>query len=1187
MDISIGNFIKYCMGYIKLTRNRNLASQQKSALDLPKDYFNLGGLLNGDADGKLGELINLETFYSLDPKEVTEETEKEYKKQKELANKIEDAYNKYRNDPFTKQIVCSFGYFEIEIPIIDEEAEDLPEEENGDEESKAKKTKIDRYPLFSIPINIEKDRGKYWVYFVDPDIQVNIGMLEEILGEDLYFQLVEELGHLEIEGSLSLPLTDLEIFTQIWHQIKEKLKHKEANFDEKSFKLEEIKISVSGRANYFLAEDLQKLSKLSDQELQDTALTSWSSDDNLNVETGVPHEQELFFPFLYDKYQLQSLSIIKNKAAIIQGPPGTGKSETIANILCHLAATGNKVLFVSQKAQALKVVKDKLKKLNVKYLFGYLPNPNSAQLNEEDEVDGVAPQLAGLESHIANLGYKYYPRRKLLEYEGDGSENQEVTLDNLVSQKQTAKKNFNETIGAQRKIYQLNEELHQLSVFDIELQDYDCFNANLTYENFKIIKDTQQDLHNLKISISGYQSNKKKIEFDGMFKHLNLQKASYSHTLKQVREDVAKSGYDRHSNLMRKFNNTLRNMRLKKLRASLPMEIIDVVDEGLAEDAPRSQTLKAIDALIDHCNFYENIEKFAQTKNKLETDLYACGITTEQLDALEKIINSRVTKNLNDIKTKITRVHEIKKELAHLYKHNNDLNDLNVKLKKSALSQREQVALYIQNIINKNIIEKWKKGITIKQIINKLAKAFGKSKKAYKTFDNLRKDSDNFNAILDLIPIWIMELDDASRIIPLEPGIFDYVILDEASQCNTAYTLPAMFRAKHALFVGDSEQMRDNTVMFKSNRSFDELSHRYQIPEELQIKATGSSVQSVLDIAKLRGLMSAFLRYHYRSPRELIGFSNKNFYRPRGKELIALNNNYLTYQQTNRVLITHYTEPEPEGEISDKVNVAEAQGILELFKELRSDEKYREKSIGILSFFNAQAAYIRQLFEDSGYKEEEDNYKVSIIEGIQGDEKDIILYSFVIRSLEQKNKYIALTGESGDIRADINRGRVNVAFSRARQQVHCFVSMPPKEFPEGVWIKKYLEYVEENGVVDFFSTELQPFDSYFEEEFYALAKTKLKKHYIIQNQVKSCGFKIDFVMTDTISGKKVAVECDGPCHFKDELDEEYGIHIESDEERQAVLEAAGWEFYRIKYSDWINKDFNREKVFEDLAKELR
>ena len=155
-------------------------------------------------------------------------------------------------------------------------------------------------------------------------------------------------------------------------------------------------------------------------------------------------------------------------------------------------------------------------------------------------------------------------------------------------------------------------------------------------------------------------------------------------------------------------------------------------------------------------------------------------------------------------------------------------------------------------------------------------------------------------------------------------------------------------------------------------------------------------------------------------------------------------------------MITHEVKSDWSEEISDNVNVAEAKEILELFKELRADERYRDKSIGILSFFNAQATYIRDLFEKEGFKEEDNNYKVSIIEGIQGDEKDIVIYSFVIRTPEQKNRYIPLTGEGGDIRADINKGRVNVAFSRARLQVHCFVSMPPQEIPEKKLFKKYL-----------------------------------------------------------------------------------------------------------------------------------
>jgi very-short-patch-repair endonuclease len=398
-----------------------------------------------------------------------------------------------------------------------------------------------------------------------------------------------------------------------------------------------------------------------------------------------------------------------------------------------------------------------------------------------------------------------------------------------------------------------------------------------------------------------------------------------------------------------------------------------------------------------------------------------------------------------------------------------------------------------------------------------------------------------------------------------------------------AYTLPVMYRSKHALFVGDSEQMRDTTVMFKSNRIFDELAHRYQIPEERQIKATGSAVQSVLDIAYNRGFKDKPLRYHYRSPSELIGFSNQWFYAPKGKELIPINSNYLTFKDTNRIMLVHEIKANDSDEFSDNVNVSEAKAILELFRDLKADNRYSNKSVGILAFFNAQAAFLRELFEKEGFKEDDDNYKISIIEGIQGDEKDIIIYSFVIRSIDQRNRYMPLTGEGGDIRGDVNRGRVNVAFSRARLQVHCFTSLSVHEMPERIWLKKYLEYIQDNGSIEFYSTDIKPFDSHFEQDFYDLIRANLKRGYKIQNQVLSCGFKIDFVISNTATGKRIAVECDGPCHFRNELDEEYGIYIETDEERQHVLEAAGWNFFRVKYSDWINEKFDRKAVLNDLV----
>ena len=248
--------------------------------------------------------------------------------------------------------------------------------------------------------------GRYLIYAVDPEVQVNLGVLEPVLGKDLYFQLIREIGDFERNEKLSLPFTDAGTFVEIWQRVKAQLKLREAVFDEQSFLLEELRLALSTRANYFLAEDLRRLSQLDPEQLNGTALTSWTEDSELNEESGAPKEHELYFPFKYDKFQLRTLTILKNKASVIQGPPGTGKSETIANLLCHLAANGKKVLFVSQKAQALKVVKDKLRTLKVKYLFGYIPNPASSQLSELDEEDGIAPHLTALKAHIESIGDK-------------------------------------------------------------------------------------------------------------------------------------------------------------------------------------------------------------------------------------------------------------------------------------------------------------------------------------------------------------------------------------------------------------------------------------------------------------------------------------------------------------------------------------------------------------------------------------------------------------------------------------------------------------------------------------------------------------------------------------------------------------------------------------------------------------
>ena len=70
---------------------------------------------------------------------------------------------------------------------------------------------------------------------------------------------------------------------------------------------------------------------------------------------------EHYFPLPANDEQKQIAELIRTKHGIlVQGPPGTGKSQTIANLVCHLLAHGQRVLVTSHTARALTVLKNKI-----------------------------------------------------------------------------------------------------------------------------------------------------------------------------------------------------------------------------------------------------------------------------------------------------------------------------------------------------------------------------------------------------------------------------------------------------------------------------------------------------------------------------------------------------------------------------------------------------------------------------------------------------------------------------------------------------------------------------------------------------------------------------------------------------------------------------------------------------------
>lgn len=1141
---SLERLLKYCLGYVKLI-NPAFSRYKVYTDPIDSEILDSNFLFTLDTNDNSSLLLNLKEFYGLNPKDLTDENKDKYLKQKELATKLEEIKNKYKVGEYTKQIILNFGYFYVEIP----ENQNLVDDISENDESPVK-IKSDFHPLFSIPIEIDVKNGKYYLEILDQNVIPNLGFLQDLLGEDAYYEFSDFVNQLEINDDLTIPLNK-NVVTKIWEELKARLKLSEAQFDENSFVIERIVVSLSSRSNYFLVQDLKTLTEISEEELLETSLSGWVSDEDLPIEGNVDEDSgELFFPFDYDKYQLRVLPIINNKSSIIQGPPGTGKSQTIANLLCHLAANGKRVLFLSQKAQALKVVKDYLKKLDIEYLYGYIPNRYSHTYSKEEETDGASYTLAGIKEYVSFV------------------HDMKAKDDNLHQESLSEIKNyFGESIEQHRTFYYLQNNLQNLEEFNFEPVSTQNYYERFNYDKYNELKSLQNEIDKLTSLCGDYIKNNSDVnKLEKRFEGVSFETNNYAEVFESLTKEVAVKGYDRGNPIGNFLSDNILLLRLRNTSKKLPRELLETFESIVRKNLSRAKTVAELKEFQDFFYYKEYTHQIKELRERLSVHLLENGLDNVSLTRLEKLIPKYPIKETIE-KTK--KYLELKKQIKNLKLEN--LNVINKSLHEVRHSRREKVKNFIRNRVKDHIIEATYSK-TIRGLVARIARALQKSKRAYRTFDQLKKDPNNFQTLKEIVPIWIMDLEDASRLIPLEKNMFDYIILDEASQCNLAYAIPAMYRSQHVVFFGDSEQMRDDSIKFKTNRSLLDLAQKYKIPEYLQIKSKDDAVKSVLDIGGAKGFMSTTLLYHYRSPKELIGFSNDNFYAPKRKRLEVINTNYLPYKNTNKIMINHFVKPQRELDTSEKTNVAEAKYIASLVKELQSDLKTKDKSIAVLTFFNEQAFILKEYIDD-------DNIKISIIEGIQGDERDIIIYSFVICSPDEKRRYIPLTGEQGEINKELNAGRVNVAFSRARLQVHCVASLPIEKFPEGIWIKRYLEHIETNGKIDFYNQELKKFDSKFEEEFYYFVRNELGKEFIIQNQVESCGFKIDFVLTDTNTNKVLAIECDGPTHFEDEISD---VYVSSDLERQNILESAGWDFYRLAYADWINKDFTKNTIIKDL-----
>jgi hypothetical protein len=305
---------------------------------------------------------------------------------------------------------------------------------------------------------------------------------------------------------------------------------------------------------------------------------------------------------------------------------------------------------------------------------------------------------------------------------------------------------------------------------------------------------------------------------------------------------------------------------------------------------------------------------------------------------------------------------------------------------------------------------------------------------------SLRKVISDFQEeLLNLMPCWMASPESVSAIFPMRE-VFDLVIFDEASQCFAERGIPAMYRGKQVLIAGDDMQLKPSEL--------------YQIRWDEESDEPDLEVESLLDLAE-RYLPTVHLQGHYRSRSlDLIDFSNRNFYE--GRLQLLPDRSILNQHQPG----IEYCKVD--GVWENNTNPVEASVVVMRVIELV--KSHPQKEIGIVTFNSPQQELIldmlEEIFSRSGMQLPPTLF-VKNIENVQGDEKDIVIFS--VGYAPDKKKKISM--QFGSLSTAGGENRLNVAITRAREKIILVCSIEPEDLRTGdlknegpKLLRKYLEF---------------------------------------------------------------------------------------------------------------------------------
>lgn len=428
--------------------------------------------------------------------------------------------------------------------------------------------------------------------------------------------------------------------------------------------------------------------------------------------------------------------------------------------------------------------------------------------------------------------------------------------------------------------------------------------------------------------------------------------------------------------------------------------------------------------------------------------------------------------------------------------------------------------------------------------------------------------------LMTLRPVWLMNPDVASRVLPLKANLFDSVVYDEASQMPVEHAIPTLFRGTISIVSGDEKQMpptaffssraeSDEAELFEGEQPEDDATEEErELFEDTWNRREIKDCPDLLQLART-ALPSSTLQIHYRSAyRELIGYSNAAFYE--NNLSVPVRHPDETVREVKPLELIQVN-----GLYEQQTNETEADRVVDYLAQLWQQPFAERPSVGVVTFNRKQADLIEEKLElraeedmdfRDAYREESDRVEggedmavfVKNVENVQGDERDVIVFSttFGRNSQGTFRRNFGVLGQTGGER------RLNVAVTRARKKVVLVTSMPIRDISDMLntqrkpaiprdYLQGYMEYARamSNGELPAGRALLSRLSSErahtrFEEGRHSDGFANDVLAYIRSlglspvSAQEGDAFGIDFAIADPETGLyAIGIECDAPRHM--------------------------------------------------------